>query len=94
MAHGTRNARIALVVVAGVFTLAWVVGLIEGRVTQALSAIPVFVFLIGAVRSYRADPAGYHEPMTRGEIARAVLPLVVVVVLIVVGSTVAVLIDR
>lgn len=88
MTRGIRNAHIAFVIVMAVFALGWVVGLIEGRLSAAVAAIPLFVSLAVAVRAYRSDPARFHEPMTGREIVRAVLP-VAVVLLVLVGLTAA-----
>jgi hypothetical protein len=81
-------------VVAMVCLAALVALLIQGKAPAAGSLVGALVLLGGLVRWYREDPEKFYEPMTRREIARAVLPLVAGVLFVAIGSTIAALVSR
>jgi len=91
---GVKTALVTLGVVGATSFLGLVALLIEGKTQAAASLLAAAVALGGLVRWYKEDPEHFHQPMTRGEVARAVLPFVGVVLLILVGSTIAVLVSR
>jgi hypothetical protein len=91
---GVKIAFVTLGVVGAICLVGLVALLIEGKTQAAGSLVAASVALGGLVRWYKDDPEHFHQPMTRGEVARAVLPLVGVVLLILIGSTIAVLVSR
>src|SRR3977135_4203415 len=76
---GVKIAFVTLGVVGAICVVGLVALLIEGKTQAAGSLRAASVARGGLGRGKKDDPEHSRQPMTRGEVARAVLPLVGVV---------------